>query len=73
MAGMAVVLLTPRFVAHYPALAQPKGMPGAEPRYSVLAVWRPSEFSDEEAGLWKAIREAVGGLAANQKLSLIHI
>ncbi|MFL9499189.1 ssDNA-binding protein [Rhodopseudomonas palustris] len=53
-----VRLYTPVFRLSFPNLFVPKASedyPDAEPKYGLSAIWTPSEFTDREKKLWRAI------------------
>ena len=52
----AVFLTTPEFRMSWPNLYAPTAQnEGQTPKYSVTAIWRPTDFSDKEKALWAAI------------------
>lgn len=56
MAGKFVKLVTPVFRASFPTLFVPKAMQEGQPlKYSVSAVWTPSEFNEADKARWDAI------------------
>ena len=58
MAKSKVVrILTPEFRLAFPALYAPTAQnEGQTPKYSLTAIWRPTDFSDKEKELWAKIK-----------------
>ena len=58
MAKSKVVrILTPEFRVSWPALFAPTAQnEGQTPKYSLTAIWRPSDFTDKEKALWAKIK-----------------
>lgn len=50
---------TPVFRASFPQLFEARSYNNGEPKFSVAAVWRPSDFTPEEKKLWVAIKRAL--------------
>ena len=53
--GSRTRVISPPFRVSFPAVFEPKAFEGNDPKYSILAVWTPSEFKATEKKAWKAM------------------
>jgi len=59
-------LVTPPFRVSFPQVFEPKGMDGSEPKFSVVAVFDPSQFDAMQAKAFEALKAAAEAAAVDK-------
>jgi hypothetical protein len=66
MAEKQKALLTPKFRVSFPSVFEKTSFENSAPRYSVVGLFTPASFTEDEKTKWKAIRQALDAVCVSE-------